>query len=393
MAQERKASKPKSAMDFLNALPDAETGRQSVLIDIDLISPDPNQPRSAFRPIDGRVPDSVLLKLRELADNIHEHKLFHPITVREVDGGRFMIDMGERRWRAYQLNRELGRVGYDKIEAFVESDVTAAARKIAQLAENLQRDDLTDIEIATYLKTVLDEFDELKQKHLAKVLHKSDQWISRILGLLDPRYEELVLKGHITYASVLEQFKTLPEEDQKALADQAKADGTKITTHDIRSRRKAAVPPVIPPKVSGAEALNLLQGKGAPPAVDDALAAQLQKDLDGDAIPGESYKHESVPASTTYTDGGVSDVHLPVGDTQELAANALDHQELKLKMPQLLELAKHLQELDVQVAVALPLSEMRNIIQRLGGEPTNEDMSVSLQMIDLLNKNLKKARH
>ncbi|MFP3617421.1 hypothetical protein SB778_46070, partial [Paraburkholderia sp. SIMBA_050] len=78
---------------------------------------------------------------------------------------------------------------------------------LAQLAENLQRKDLSDRETAAFLKETLEEFPELQKQQLAKIINQSSQYISRILALLDPKWADVVDSGIITYASLLEQYR------------------------------------------------------------------------------------------------------------------------------------------------------------------------------------------
>lgn len=67
-----------------------------VKIDLDRLTPNPDQPRKQF--------DETALQ--ELAASIEKHGLIQPVTVKEVDGDTFMLVAGERRYRAHQL---LGR--------------------------------------------------------------------------------------------------------------------------------------------------------------------------------------------------------------------------------------------------------------------------------------------
>ncbi|BCH11986.1 chromosome segregation DNA-binding protein [Mesorhizobium sp. 131-3-5] len=107
-------------------------------IALDLVIPNPNQPRKHFDPV----------KLRELAESIRERGLIQAISVRPVDG-KFMIVGGERRWRAHQL-----------IEA---SDILCEVVKIDEnemalqaIVENLARADIKAMEEARAFQAMLD---------------------------------------------------------------------------------------------------------------------------------------------------------------------------------------------------------------------------------------------
>jgi ParB family chromosome partitioning protein len=342
-------------------------GRLTRFIPLDEIRPDESQPRRTFHPVDGVVPKEALEALRELADNIHAlGGLIQPISVRVADDGvGYVITEGERRWRAYLINRDLGRPNSDKIECFVREDISEAIRKLGQLAENIQRESLSDIDIAVYLKAVMEEFPELQQKDLADLLNKDPRWISRILGLLDARYAEVVMNGHIVYSAVLEQFKALPQESQTKLHAQARQSGTKITTHQIRQAKNAAMPPKIP-EVTGVEALEKLGIAGVGGSRGNSeLLSSVESALMSGAVDGEKY----VP-------GGA-----PPG-----------RQELRLRFSQALTLANFLVMDDEQVSLQLENVDMRAVIKRMGGKAPADDLSLGPVLMELLVNAGKKAR-
>ena len=100
-------------------------------IEIAQIEPNPNQPRREF--------DQEALQ--ELANSIHELGIIQPITLRKIEGQKYQIIAGERRWRASQL------AGLTKIPAYIVSVEDQNAMEMA-LVENIQREDLNAIEIA-----------------------------------------------------------------------------------------------------------------------------------------------------------------------------------------------------------------------------------------------------
>jgi ParB family transcriptional regulator, chromosome partitioning protein len=106
-------------------------------LSLDLISPNPNQPRKMF--------DETALA--ELASSIRERGVMEPIVVRPKDG-KYEIVAGERRYRASKL------AGLAEIPAIVRdlSDEDAAAEA---LLENFQREDLTTIEKAHAIQGLL----------------------------------------------------------------------------------------------------------------------------------------------------------------------------------------------------------------------------------------------
>ena len=113
-----------------------DPGKQHVKIAVEKIEPNPYQPRRIF-PQD---------ELNALASSISESGLLQPITVR-ASGDRYQIVAGERRWRAQKL------LGRHSIEALVmaadDSDMA-----VLSLAENIDRQNLSDYEIAKALRQV-----------------------------------------------------------------------------------------------------------------------------------------------------------------------------------------------------------------------------------------------
>lgn len=342
-------------------------GRRTKFIPLDAIRPDPDQPRRTFHPVDGFVPQEAMDALRELADNIYqEGGLLQPITVREEENGGYTIVAGERRWRAYVLNRSVGRPDSDEIECFIREDTSVAERRLLQLAENLQRQDLSDIDTAVYIKAIMDDYPELQQKNLAALLNKTPQWISRVLGLLDPRYSDVVMQGHIIYASILEQFKALPSSSQRDLHENAKKSGTKITSHQIRQEssrvKNAATPPSVP-AVTGAQALQRL-GLGGQPGVDPVLLNSVENALASGAVADERYS----PPNESH-----------------------NRQELRLRLSQALRLADVLENLDQNVSIMIDNEDLRKAITKMGGKPPSDDLGLAPILVDLLTRAAKRA--
>jgi ParB family transcriptional regulator, chromosome partitioning protein len=134
-------------------------------IAIDRVRPGKLQPRT-------HMDDAALA---ELADSIKEQGVMQPILVRPVDGGRFEIIAGERRWRAAQ------RAGLREIPALVKSVDDNNALALA-LIENIQREDLNPLEEARGLARLVDEFG-LTHDAVAKAVGRSRSAVSNLLRL------------------------------------------------------------------------------------------------------------------------------------------------------------------------------------------------------------------
>jgi ParB family chromosome partitioning protein len=148
---------------------------------IDRLRPGKYQPRS-------RMDES---SLEELADSIREQGIMQPILVRPVDGGRFEIIAGERRWRAAQ------RAGLAEIPVLVKAVPDQAALALA-LIENIQREDLNPLEEAQGLQRLIGEFG-LTHEAAAKAVGRSRSAVTNLLRLtqLAKPVQEYLLAGDL----------------------------------------------------------------------------------------------------------------------------------------------------------------------------------------------------
>lgn len=135
-------------------------------VELDLISPDPNQPRKVF--------DEDALNELELS--IREHGVLQPIAVRPVEGGRYVIVAGERRWRASR------RAGLEKIPVHVLEGREEVSIMEAALIENIQRQDLNPVEEAIAYKALVEKLGSVQA--VAKKVGKSRPSISNAMRIL-----------------------------------------------------------------------------------------------------------------------------------------------------------------------------------------------------------------
>lgn len=134
-------------------------------IDIELITPNPMQPRQTFDP------DT----LNELAQSISKSGILQPILVVPEDE-RYKIIVGERRWRAAQ------KAGLKKIPALIRS-MEAATQIEASLIENIQRDDLNPLDIAHAYQTMIKTLD-YTQAQVAEKVGKDRASVANYIRLL-----------------------------------------------------------------------------------------------------------------------------------------------------------------------------------------------------------------
>mgnify|MGYP002536086989 FL=1 len=189
------------------------------------IEPNRGQPRHMF--------DEE--KLRELADSIREHGVVSPLIVSELDGGRYRIIAGERRWRAARM------AGLKKVPVVVRA---ADAQEIMEvsLIENLQREDLNIIEEAKGYLRLQEEFG-LTQEQIARRVGKSRPGIANALRLLHlpAPVLELMAAGKLSpgHGKVL---LSCPDGDMAAeLAARAAAD--ELSVRELEAMVKRAMQP------------------------------------------------------------------------------------------------------------------------------------------------------
>ena len=135
-------------------------------LDIDRIQRGKYQPRQVF--------DQEALQ--ELADSISAQGIVQPIVVRP-EGDHFELVAGERRWRAAQL------AGLQKVPAVIR-ELDAKSTAAIALIENIQREDLNPLELATAFSRLIEEFD-LTHQQVADSVGRSRAAISNLLRLLD----------------------------------------------------------------------------------------------------------------------------------------------------------------------------------------------------------------
>ncbi len=126
--------------------------------------------------------------LEEPAQSIRNHGVMQPIVVRPVEGGRYEIIAGERRWRASQ------QAGLERVPALVREVPDEAAIAMA-LIENIQREDLNPIEEAVALQRLQQEF-QLTQQQVADAVGKSRVSVSNLLRLIALPEEIKTLLSH-----------------------------------------------------------------------------------------------------------------------------------------------------------------------------------------------------
>ena len=181
-------------------------------IKLDDIRSNPYQPRKTFNEE----------ALKELAESIKNYGVFQPIIVKKSIKGYDLV-AGERRVKASKL------AGLETIPAIIKDFSDDMMREIA-LVENLQRENLTAIELAWAYKGIIDSL-HITQEELANKLGKSRSNITNVLGLLrlPKTVQDMVLEGKISMGHARELSKL---EDKEQIIAYAK----KIVDEDLSVR-------------------------------------------------------------------------------------------------------------------------------------------------------------
>lgn len=169
-------------LDALIAMDEIKTSGSTSIneIDIELIHPNPDQPRHEF--------DTEALE--ELASSIRELGIIQPISLRQTNDGTYQIIAGERRYRAARM------AGLKEIPAYIRTAADETMMEMA-LIENIQREDLNAIEIALTFQKLIEQYG-LTQEKLSERIGKKRTTITNYLRLLKlPAEIQMGLKNKI----------------------------------------------------------------------------------------------------------------------------------------------------------------------------------------------------
>jgi ParB family chromosome partitioning protein len=189
------------------------------MLDIDRIEPNPHQPRRHFG------------DLSEMVASIKEKGILEPILVRALEGGKFVIIAGERRYQASKI------AGLRHLPC-IEVDVDNRGMLEISLIENLQRKDLTPFEEAAAIQRLCDQF-RYTHEEIARKLGKSRTVITEALSLnrMPEAVQERCRQADIQSKSMLLQI--VRQDDEEAmhrLIDRITGDG--MTREEARRFNK-----------------------------------------------------------------------------------------------------------------------------------------------------------
>jgi ParB family chromosome partitioning protein len=208
----------------LQAVPD----RRTTELDIDLLKPNPLQPRQ-------QMDDAAL---DALAQSIRSHGVIQPILVRKSDEG-YEIIAGERRWRAAQ------RAGLLKVPVVYREVPDDKLLEVA-LIENIQREDLNPIEEAQAYRRLTDEF-QMSQEQVAAAVGKDRATVANYLRLLrlPAEIHQDLAGGALSMGHARALAGLTDDRAQRRVAREIVSRGLSVREAEALVRREAAPP--LPP--------------------------------------------------------------------------------------------------------------------------------------------------
>ena len=225
------------------------------------VQPNPLQPRSHINEAD----------LVELTASIEASGLLQPVVVRPRNG-KYELIAGERRWRAVQ------RLGWLKIPAVVK-EVDDQTLLTLALIENLQRDDLTAIDVAAGYQRLSEEF-QLPQSEIARLVGRDRSTIANLLRLLKlpAEIKQLIQAGKLSEGHARALLSVGDGGEMIRLAQEAADQGWSVREVEARARGDASAKVSTAPAAPQTRAPQKMASADVR-RVEDALRKRLGTDV------------------------------------------------------------------------------------------------------------------
>ncbi len=191
---------------------DAKRAGDEVLqVPVEQVDPNPLQSRTIFQ----------AERLQELAQSIKINGVIQPLVVRRV-GNRYQLVAGERRWRAAKI------AGLLRVPVIVQQFTDAQLLEVT-LIENIQREDLTHIEVAHAFERLVKDL-ELSHEEIARRTGKERSTITNTLRLLrlPSDLQQLVSEHRLSMGHARAILGLPTEELQRQVAEKASSQGLSV---------------------------------------------------------------------------------------------------------------------------------------------------------------------
>ena len=216
-------------------------------IDIDMLQPNPLQPRGLI------TPDSLI----EIVDSIREHGVLEPLVVAKTPAG-YQIIAGERRWRASKI------AGLSKVPVLIKETTPQGMLEMA-IIENVQRIDLNPLERAQAFKRLMEEFG-LSTSEIAVKIGKSAPYVSntfRLLSVPDALKDALASgatsEGHVRALASLDDPHLIVEAYREVLQKNLSVRGAEELSRKLKARENIAPKQQVPAQKLQSDELEKFQ--------------------------------------------------------------------------------------------------------------------------------------
>ena len=328
-------------------------------IDISRLREDPDQPRK----------DVTEAEIAELADSIKVHGLLQPVIVRK-EGDGYIIVAGHRRHLAAQ------RAGLKTLPCIVRNDpgvVEEAKRFGLQVVENLQREALSDIDLARAVGRMVDEFG-MQRQEVAQMLSRSPATVTKLLELLNDQWREY-MPAVGESVSAIAQVRMMDDKTRKAVLKRFQDTGEQFNSNQLLKLREFAktgspVTPASIPKVLGERIVDI---KVAADTAQTSRRAQETAETnafaavnfdDDEALVERLFKRENFEGKPLAARSG-----LTVSGTTQAAFAIASGVETRVDLP----------------GMSLSVERARAIIGALGGNQDARGLELTTELIRVLN--------
>jgi len=237
-------------------LPETTSGPDMRELPIELVEPNPGQPRSRF--------DEDALQA--LYESIKASGVVQPLIVRSLSDGSYEIIAGERRWRAAHL------AGVTKVPVVIRYSDEADRLEVA-LIENMVREDLNPVEEAKACAALVEDLG-LSKEELGRRIGRSRPTISNLIRLLELPDDVLVMleEGRLSEGHGKAILSVEDHDARRKFGKQAAAEGWSVRQTEEKAKTANGGSKKSRPKASGLSAEEI-------EAIDE-VTAKLETKLD-----------------------------------------------------------------------------------------------------------------